>query len=75
MKKAEIMTWVDALPGVKQTDLQARRDAVADLMARAEALTAEALELRSKAYFESLSIESAARSTWTNEIVDTVKAR
>lgn len=75
MKKAEIMSWVDALPGVKQTNLQERRDNVADLMARAETLMQEVQELRSEAYFESLSIESAARSTWTNEIVDTVKAR
>ncbi|HCI4281967.1 TPA: stable inheritance protein KleA [Klebsiella variicola subsp. variicola] len=75
MKKADVMSWVDALPGVKQTNLQERRDNVAELMARADELLQQAQELRSQAYFESLSIESAARSTWTNEIVDTVKAR
>lgn len=71
--KNSVMSWVDLLPGVENTDLQKRRDEITALMQRSEQLLKEAEELRSKAYFASLAIESTARGKWSFELIEKLK--
>lgn len=76
----KIMLWVDALPGVVDTDLPARRDEIAAMMTEAQQFEAEAAELvrkaqdmRSKAYFAACSLEGDARGRWTFQQVEDAK--
>lgn len=75
MKVAEkkIMSWIDALPGVNDTQFPARRDQIAEMMAEAAKLVRRADELRGNAYFAACRLEADARSHWPNAEVDRVK--
>ncbi|EMM4514144.1 stable inheritance protein KleA (plasmid) [Escherichia coli] len=71
--KTKIMTWVDALPRVNETQFPARRDEIAKMVAEAEQLMRQADELRGKAYFASLTLEGDARGHWSNAEVEQAK--
>lgn len=75
MKNSNIMTWVDNLPNVNETDFQARRDGIADLVAQAQELEQRAKKLREQAYFASLRLEGDAKGVWSIDVVENAKNR
>lgn len=66
------LPWVDLLAKVTPK-ITALRDEVTQLMADATALDAQASELRSKAYFKALEIESIAKAENGIAAVDHVR--
>ena len=73
MSANKIMPWVDALPNVKATDFQNRRDEIEALLSRAAELVKQAEELRGKAYFAGLSLEANAKAHWSIQEVEQAK--
>lgn len=74
MSKQTIMSWVDALPGVEETDFQAKRNEIVTLVKQAEELVKQAEVLRRQAYFASLRLEGEAKARWSTQQVEKVKA-
>jgi hypothetical protein len=68
-----IMSWIDILPGVANTNFQKRRDEVAAKMAEAAELVRKAEVLRGQAYLEACSIEGEAKACWAIQIVEAAK--
>lgn len=75
MSKSNVMPWIDLLPNVASTTLQARRDEIGELMLSAEELVRQAEMLRSQAYFKGCSLEGDAKGKWGIEVIEQAKRR
>lgn len=69
----KIMPWVDALPNVQSTDFQVRRDQIEAMIAEADELVKQAEELRGRAYFATLKLETCAKGKWSLQVVEQAK--
>ncbi|PLX77034.1 MAG: hypothetical protein C0607_02830 [Azoarcus sp.] len=70
----QIVAWVALLPEVGDPILS-RRAAIIKMVDEAAKLEAQAAELRSQAYFASLSLEADARRLWADEEIQRAKDR
>lgn len=75
MQNSNIMTWVDELPNVQNTDFVARRNLIADVVDQAAQLVEQAAKLRQQAYFDSLKLEGDAKRHWSISAVEAAKSR
>lgn len=73
MSKSSVMPWIELLPNVETTTLQARRDQIGELMLKAAELTRQAEALRSQAYFQGCSLEGDAKGNWSIEVIEQAK--
>ena len=82
MKHAPMMPWIDQLANANMTDFPTRSDRIAELIEEASAATGhaaalmnKATELRSRAYYEMLSLEGEAKGKWGCAEVEQAKRR
>ncbi|EFI8498302.1 protein kleA [Escherichia coli] len=79
-ERVKIMPWIDVLPDVATTDLQARRDIIQELALQAAEATHKALiftrqaeNLRTRAHLAAYALEGEAKNRFTADDVEQAK--
>ena len=80
VERVKMMPWIDELPNVAKTDLQARRDTIQELARQAAeathkalVLTRQAEQLRARAYLAACALEGEAKGKFSADGVEQAK--